>query len=108
LGRVYIRFATTEPGVFRLMFTWSGDTEDDQRLCAMGDQKFEVVQMEVAKCHQRTEITEEDRQKAFMLWSFVHGISFLSIGGKLVQNKLPANLDNILEEIAERIVPEAV
>lgn len=107
LGRVYIRFATTEPGVFRLMFTWSGETEDDENLYALGDQKFSVVQMEVAKCHGRTEIDDEDRQKAFMLWSFVHGLSFLSIDGKLSDGKMPTDLETILVDIAQRVVPEA-
>ena len=107
LGRVYIRFATTEPGVFRLMFTWSGETADDERLYALGDQKFAVVQMEVAKCHGRSETTEEDRQKAFLLWSFVHGLSFLSIDGKLSDGKMPSDLEEILKDIARRVVPEA-
>ena len=107
LGRVYIRFATSEPGVFRLMFTWSGETAQDDALYALGDQKFAVVQMEVAKCHGRQDITDEDRKKAFMLWSFVHGLSFLSIDGKLADNKLPADLEEILSDIAKRIVPEA-
>lgn len=107
LGRVYIRFATTEPGVFRLMFTWSGETDDDTKLYALGDQKFSVVQMEVAKCHGRSDITSEDRQKAFMLWSFVHGLSFLSIDGKLSDGKMPTDLETLLLDIARRVVPEA-
>lgn len=107
LGRVYIRFATTEPGVFRLMFTWSGETDEDGKLYDLGDQKFSVVQMEVAKCHGRSEVAEEDRQKAFMLWSFVHGLSFLSIDGKLSDGKMPTDLETLLEDIARRVVPEA-
>ena len=107
LGRVYIRFATTEPGVFRLMFTWSGETEDDEQLHNLGDQKYAVVQLEVAKCHGRQEVTDEDRQKAFMLWSFVHGLSFLSIDGMLAKDKMPGDLEDILTEIAKRVVPEA-
>lgn len=107
LGRVYIRFATTEPGVFRLMFTWSGDTPEDQALFDLGDQKFSVVQLEVAKCRGRGTATEEDCQTAFMMWSFVHGLSFLSIDGKLAENKLPDDLEVILDEVARRFVPEA-
>ncbi len=107
LGRVYIRFATTEPGVFRLMFTWSGEAEEDEQLHALGDQKYSVVQLEVAKCDGRTEVIDADRQKAFMLWSFVHGLSFLSIDGKLADGKMPADLESLLDEIAARIVPEA-
>ncbi|MEL6681867.1 MAG: TetR/AcrR family transcriptional regulator [Pseudomonadota bacterium] len=107
LGRVYIRFATSEPEVFRLMFTWSGETEEDQNLHALGDSKFEFVQLEVAKCHGRQTIEEGDRHKAFMLWSFVHGLSFLSIDGMLKDNKMPTDLETVLADVAERIVPEA-
>lgn len=107
LGRVYIRFAIAEPGVFRLMFTWSGETAEDEKLETLGDSKFELVQMEVAKCHGRTEIEAVDREKAFMLWSFVHGLSFLTIDGKLAEDKMPIGLELLLEEIASRIVPEA-
>lgn len=107
LGRVYIDFATTEPGVFRLMFTWPDIDDEDAELDALGETKFEFVQMEVAKCRGSTVIEDEDRQKAFMLWSFVHGISFLSIDGKMVQDKVPVDLDAILHDIAKRVVPEA-
>lgn len=107
LGRVYIDFATAEPGVFRLMFAWADDSEEDGDLLALGDAKFEFVQMEVAKCRGSAVIEDEDRQKAFMLWSFVHGISFLSIDGKLAKDKVPVDLDVILDDIARRIVPEA-
>ncbi len=107
LGRVYIRFAATEPGVFRLMFTWSGEDEADQALYDLGDQTFSVVQMEVAKCHGRHQIEEEDRQKALMLWSFVHGLSFLNIDGKLDKADISVDLEQLLTEIADRIVPEA-
>ena len=107
LGRVYIRFATTEPGVFRLMFTWSGETGDEEALFALGDQKLAVVQLEVAKCDGRSEINDTDRQKAFMLWSFVHGLAFLSIDGKLSDGKMPGDIETLLADIAARIVPEA-
>lgn len=107
LGRVYIDFATTEPGVFRLMFARADDSEENAKLLALGDSKYEFVQMEVAKCRGSTVIEEEDRKKAFMLWSFVHGISFLSIDGKLVDGNVPVDLDVLLNDVAERIVPEA-
>ena len=107
LGRVYVRFATTEPGVFRLMFTWSGDTAEDEALDKLGDEKFSVVQLEVAKCLGRQEITDDDRQRAFMLWSFVHGLSFLSIDGKLSDGQMTPDLETLLEDIARRVIPEA-
>ncbi|MEO1639259.1 MAG: TetR/AcrR family transcriptional regulator [Pseudomonadota bacterium] len=107
LGRNYIDFAAQEPGVFRLMFTWSGETDEDLALHELGESKFEFVQMEVAKCHGRTEITDPDRQIAFALWSFVHGLSFLSIDGMLEKEKMPTDLDTLLDQIAQSVVPAA-
>jgi len=107
MGRNYIRFAESEPGVFRLMFTWSGETEEDETLHALGESKYAYVQMEVAKCRGRTEVTDADKQSAFTLWSFVHGMSFLSIDGMLTDEKLPTDIDSLLDDIAQRIVPEA-
>ncbi|WP_259994315.1 TetR-like C-terminal domain-containing protein [Sulfitobacter sp. S190] len=66
LGRVYINFATTEPGVFRLMFTWPGDTDDDAELHSLGDSKYEFVQMEVAKCRGSDTIEDQDIEKALL------------------------------------------
>ncbi|MEX0282018.1 MAG: TetR/AcrR family transcriptional regulator [Arenibacterium sp.] len=107
MGRVYVDFAMAEPGVFRLMFALAGDHDEDTVLVEAGDTTFSFVQMEVAKARGRSEIGFEDRHRAFLLWSFVHGLSFLKIDGKLADDKMPVDLDTTLDDIARRIVPEA-
>ncbi|WP_300035226.1 TetR/AcrR family transcriptional regulator [uncultured Roseobacter sp.] len=104
MGRVYIRFARAEPGVFRLMFGLSEDHADHCDMVQLGDDTFTVVQSEVAKCHGRDTIIESDVNEAFLLWSFVHGLSFLLIDGKLKDAKVPFDLETTLREVAERVV----
>lgn len=108
LGRVYTRFAADEPGVFRLMFGLSEDHNEDEKLVNTGDRLFTDVQKEVAKCFGRDEVTESDVNKAFLLWSFVHGLSFLQIDGKLSKTDMVIDHDAVLTEIAHRVMRDPV
>lgn len=104
MGRVYVRFATNEPGVFRLMFGLSEDHADHDDLVKTGDSTFAVVQSEVARCHGREIVEAADVHQAFLLWSFVHGLAFLTIDGKLTDHKMPMELEQVLQDVAERVV----
>lgn len=42
------------------------------------------------------------------LWSFVHGLSFLQIDGKLQKAKIPIEMEDTLVEIARRVVEDAM
>lgn len=104
MGRVYVRFAVAEPGVFRLMFGLSEDHGDHSDLVATGDDTFLVVKKEVARCRGSDDVSEADEHQAFLLWSFVHGLSFLTIDGKLTEKRLTVDLEPVLEDIAKRVV----
>lgn len=104
MGRVYVRFAINEPGVFRLMFGLSEGHAENTDLIETGDNTFSVVQREVARCRGSDTVADSDVRQAFLLWSFVHGLSFLYIDGKLAQKNLDFDLDDVLIEIAERVV----
>lgn len=104
LGRVYVRFAKAEPGVFRLMFGLSDTHGDHDDLIKTGDNTFAVVQAEVARCRGSDVVEDIDVHQAFLLWSFVHGLSFLNIDGKLTEKNIPVDLEKILEDIAFRVV----
>lgn len=103
MGRVYIRFAVNEPGVFRLMFGLSENHAEHSELIETGDNTYAVVQQEVARYHGSEEVTPQDAHQAFLLWSFVHGLSFLTIDGKLAEKKLSFDLEDVLEDIARRV-----
>ncbi len=104
MGRVYVRFAVDEPGVFRLMFGLSEGHAEHSALVETGNNTFAVVQQEVARYRGSEAVAPEDAHKAFLLWSFVHGLSFLTIDGKLAEKKLDVDLEAVLADIALRVV----
>lgn len=104
MGRVYVRFAVQEPGVFRLMFGLSEGHGAHSELVETGDNTFAVVQQEVARYRGSETVEASDAHKAFLLWSFVHGISFLTIDGKLAEKKLDYDLEDVLKDVALRVV----
>lgn len=104
LGRVYVTFAIAEPGVFRLMFALSGEHEDDPALMEKGGEVFALVKREVAGCIGRDEDSEETERRALMLWSFVHGLSFLTIDGKVARMFGEVEVDPLLDDVARRVV----
>ncbi|MFK7868138.1 MAG: TetR/AcrR family transcriptional regulator [Roseobacter sp.] len=104
MGRVYVRYAHEETGVFRLIFGLSERHNDDAVLKEMGDRVFDLVKGEVAMFEGRDVVTQEDENKAFLLWSFVHGLSFLQIDGKLEDKNLEIDLEAVLIDIAKRVM----
>ena len=104
LGRVYVNFAQTEPAVFRLMFGLSEDHAADESLVMKGRDTFGLVQKEVAAFRGSHEVEDIDIRRAFQLWSFVHGLSFLLIDGKLQQMELPVNVDEMIMDIGLRVM----
>ncbi len=104
LGRVYTRFAVAEPGVFRLMFGLSEDHDEYQPLVEMGQGTYGVVQKEVALYRGSDAVEEVDLHRAFLLWSFVHGFSFLKIDGKLSKADMVIDTERILQDVAERVM----
>lgn len=106
LGREYVNFALTENGVFRLKFGGFTDRLEDPRLQSAGEQTFEMVLREVAACRGETEITPDVRRRGFLLWSFVHGLSFLLIDKKLAAMGGDTELVAMLTDIARRVLKD--
>ena len=106
LGREYVGFALREPGVFRLKFGGFTDRLDDERLKQAGEQTFGIVLQEVASCLGETEITDDVRTRGFMLWSFVHGLSFILYDKNLTEIGGPGELDTMLSEISRRVLKD--
>ncbi|MEM8577414.1 MAG: TetR/AcrR family transcriptional regulator [Pseudomonadota bacterium] len=107
LGREYIDFAIREHGVFRLKFGGFTDELDDPRLEAAGDETFGVVLEEVAACLGVRDVTADVRRRGFILWSFVHGLSFLLADPKLSAMGGDVDLDALLAELAVRVLSDA-
>lgn len=82
IGQAYVDFARTEPGVFRLVFGLTDGHDDDQELLERGRACFGVVVRATADRLGLSPADPEVERKAYLLWSFVHGHSFLTIDGK--------------------------
>ncbi|MEM6385580.1 MAG: TetR/AcrR family transcriptional regulator [Pseudomonadota bacterium] len=104
LGHEYVKFALTEHGVFRLKFGGFTDRLDDPRLQEAGEGTFGIVLREVAACRNETEITDDVRRRGFLLWSFVHGLSFLLYDKKLKEMGGDTQLVAMLTDIAHRML----
>ena len=106
LGREYVDFALNEPGVFRLKFGGFTDRLDDPKLQEAGEGTFSIVLHEVAQCRGESEITPDVRRRGFMLWSFVHGLSFLLADPKLTELGGEFSIDEILNDISVRMLAD--
>ncbi|WP_147125953.1 TetR/AcrR family transcriptional regulator [Shimia ponticola] len=106
LGREYVHFALREPGIFRLKFGGFTDRETIPELQAAGEQTFGIVLREVANCLGESEITDEVRKRGFMLWSFVHGLSFILHDKKLSDMGGDIDLDGLLTDMGMRVLSD--
>jgi AcrR family transcriptional regulator len=82
VGLAYVDFAKAEPGVFRLVFGLTEGHENAPDLLAKGEGCFGVVVQVVAACLGLPPGDGQVQRRAYMLWSFVHGHSFLTIDMK--------------------------
>lgn len=104
LGRVYVGFARDEPGVFRLVFGRRQRPDHQEEIASEAARPYCLLEEEVAAVLGRDGIDATVRQRAFLLWTFVHGLSFLTIDGKLDGDRMPEDLDTTLDEIAARVL----
>ncbi|MDG1130145.1 MAG: TetR/AcrR family transcriptional regulator [Paracoccaceae bacterium] len=82
VGQAYVDFAKAEPGVFRLVFSLTEGHENAPELLAKGEKCFGVVVQTVAACLDLPPDAADVQRRAYMLWCFVHGHSFLTIDMK--------------------------
>lgn len=82
VGQAYVDFARLQPGVFRLVFGLTEGHENDPELLEKGQQCFFVVVRAAALYMGMQEDDPDVLARSYMLWSFVHGHSFLTIDRK--------------------------
>lgn len=91
IGQAYVGFARAEPGVFRLVFSLTEGHENAPDLLAKGEACFSVVVRAAAARLGLPPDDPEVQRRAYILWSFVHGHSFLTIDmkHKVATNAIP-------------------
>ncbi len=103
LGQSYVDFARAEPGLFRTMFGATEGHEDDKALTRAGDETCRIVEMVVAEHLGVSPDDPEANLRAYALWCFVHGHSFLCLDAKL-----PSDMSLIDEGMLMRMVGDAM
>jgi AcrR family transcriptional regulator len=107
LGQVYVAFARSEPGVFRLVFGSRHQPEALEEIKAEEEvDTFGFVVREVAIVLGLAPDDPEARRRAFVLWTFVHGLSFLLIDDKVQYAGIPVDVDAILDDVCTRVMTE--
>ena len=104
LGQCYIDFARIQPGVFRLMFGLTRGHESEQEIVEKGRACFQIVITCVAECLGIAPDDQRAMERAYSLWCFVHGHSFLVIDDK--SNKADFQIDepSILAAVSRALV----
>lgn len=107
VGQAYVSFARAEPGVFRLVFGLTEGHENAPDLLAKGESCFGVVARTVAERLHAAPKDAAVQRLAYILWSFVHGHSFLTIDMKNKVSSAEINDWDYLMTISRSILSTA-
>ncbi|MEL7182234.1 MAG: TetR/AcrR family transcriptional regulator [Pseudomonadota bacterium] len=103
LGQAYVDFARAEPGMFQAIFGLAEGPNDSELLNDAGDRTGSIVKHVVAD-HRGEPVDSQDVEiRAYILWCFVHGHSFLYL-----DDKVPFELSGKVENHMLRIVGDAI
>lgn len=105
VGRAYVDFARAEPAVFGAIFGRAEAHEDAPDLRKLGDETFGVVAGVVAD---RMRLAPDDPQvtaRAYALWCFVHGHSFLVLDAKTPPAGAQPEEAALLAMVGEAMLP---
>ena len=84
MGSAYVRFATTHPSHYRVMFGAEMSSARDPELSKEGAGAFQVLVDALAALQQQHQARRDDtEQMALFVWSAVHGVAMLAIDGRL-------------------------
>ncbi|MEM1272793.1 MAG: TetR/AcrR family transcriptional regulator [Pseudomonadota bacterium] len=104
LGRAYVDFAAAEPGVFRLIFGLAQRQGKSDDVRERGMRVYGVLLDQVAGHYGYDDINQDVQARAFSLWTFVHGLSFLLIDEKTSQMEIDVNLDEVIGTASRRML----
>ena len=104
LGHCYINFARQHPGMFRLVFGISESHEGDEDLSGRGSDVFGIVIRCVADYLGLDAADPESTRRAYMLWTVVHGHSWLMIDGKAKMKGIEIDEAQFLRDISKGLI----
>ena len=101
LGRAYVRWAVAHPDHYQVMFGAERIKADHPGLAVAAEQAFGDLLDAITRCQEAGIVEGEDpREVAAPLWSLVHGVASLAIGGELravgIQQDPEAMIDGVV------------
>ncbi|MFN4059108.1 MAG: TetR/AcrR family transcriptional regulator [Roseinatronobacter sp.] len=108
IGLAYVDFAKAEPGVFRLVFSLTEGHENAPDLLAKGECCFGVVVQAIAARLGLSPDAPDVQRRAYILWSFVHGHSFLHIDMKTKPTTAEMNDWDFLMDVSRAVLGPVV
>ncbi len=108
LGQAYIEFAREEPGIFRLVYGMTEDHKDDEELMQAARDTLGLVVGTVAHYLGIAPTHPEAARRAYLLWCFVHGHSFLVIDDKASVHQIPVDESQMLAAVARGVLDQPV
>ena len=104
IGLAYIRFATEERGVFKLMFSLTRTHGHNPGLQQKGRETFGVLLRHLAHRYGKPADDLSILSRGLKLWTFVHGLSFLLIDDKVSAMEIPLDLHEMVADAARRFL----
>jgi AcrR family transcriptional regulator len=104
LGRVYVRWAITHRDRYQVMFGAEIAKEDHPTLAVAAEQAFGDLLDAITRCQEAGIVKAHDpREIAGPLWSLVHGVASLAIGGELravgIQQDPEAMIEGVVAQL---------
>ena len=105
LGRAYVRWAVAHPDHYQVMFGAENIKADQASLAVAAEQAFGDLLDAITRCQEAGILKGQDpRQIAGPLWSLVHGVASLAIGGELRAVGIHRDPEAMIEGVVARLL----
>ncbi len=97
LGLEYVRFATSHPAHFRVMFGPEAAYEHDCAVRSASEAVYDLVRNFLRSAHESGALPPQESLQARTGWALMHGLAALIVDGRI-----PVASDEALEALVER------
>lgn len=104
IGLAYIRFATEQRGVFKLMFSLTHTHGRNPDLLQTGRETFGVLLRHLSHRYGAPANDPSILARGLKLWTFVHGLSFLLIDEKVSAMRIALDLPAMVADATRRFM----
>ena len=105
LGRAYVQWAVAHPDHYQVMFGAESLKAEQPNVAVAGEQAFGDLLDAITKCQEAGIVEDRDPcEVAAPLWSLVHGIASLAIGGQLTAVGIVQAPDELIAGVVAQVL----